>query len=167
MPSRSTTPSKSRVALASRREEAAVAQVLADGQVREQPRILEHIADAAPVLRHEDRALPYRPARGRRRRSCPASGRISPPIRLTSEVLPEPDGPNSAVSRPLVSKAASSSKSPSRWRMSTGERHSTSIRLPTRRASTSEATSAAMAMAIEISVSRSAPASPPGTWVKV
>ena len=34
----------------------------------------------------------------------PSSGRISPAMRLTSEVLPEPDGPNSAVSRPPLSK---------------------------------------------------------------
>ena len=38
---------------------------------------------------------------------------------------------------------------------------------PTRRASTSDAISAAIEMAIEISVSRSAPASPPGTCVRV
>ncbi len=41
------------------------------------------------------------------------------------------------------------------------------MRRLTRRAITSEANSAATEMAIEISVSRSAPASPPGTWVKV
>ena len=40
----------------------------------------------------------------------PRSGRISPAMMLTSEVLPEPDAPNSAVSRPPLSKAASSVK---------------------------------------------------------
>ena len=46
-------------------------------------------------------------------------------------------------------------------------RHSISIRRPTIRAIHSEKKSAATEIAIEISVSRSAPASPPGTWVKV
>ena len=44
----------------------------------------------------------------------PLSGRISPAMMLTSDVLPEPDAPNSAVSRPPLSKAASSWKLPSR-----------------------------------------------------
>ena len=48
-----------------------------------------------------------------------------------------------------------------------GARHSTAIRFPMTRASPSEANRAATEIAIEISVSRSAPASPPGTWVKV
>ena len=42
------------VALGSRREEAAVAQVLSDRHVREQARILEDVADAALVLGNED-----------------------------------------------------------------------------------------------------------------
>src|SRR5712671_6987480 len=44
----------------------------------------------------------------------PRVGRISPAIALTSEVLPEPERPNSAVSPPPLSKAASSRKSPRR-----------------------------------------------------
>ena len=49
----------------------------------------------------------------------PASGRSSPAIRLTSVVLPEPEWPKIAVSRPALSKAASRAKAPSRRRTST------------------------------------------------
>src|SRR5947199_8327477 len=44
----------------------------------------------------------------------PRSGRISPAIALTSEVLPDPERPNSAVRPAPLSKAASSRKSPRR-----------------------------------------------------
>src|SRR5437763_16305650 len=44
----------------------------------------------------------------------PRVGRISPAIALTSEVLPEPERPNSAVSPPPLSKAAASRKPPRR-----------------------------------------------------
>ena len=97
----------------------------------------------------------------------PLSGRISPAMMLTSEVLPEPDGaeqrgqPPAAFERRVELERAEPVPDVDR------QRHSTSIRRPTRRASTSEAISATIEMAIEISVSRSAPASPPGTWVKV
>ena len=40
-------------------------------------------------------------------------------------------------------------------------------RAPMRRASSSEASSAAIEIAIDTRVSRSAPASPPGIWVRV
>ena len=97
----------------------------------------------------------------------PASGRPSPAIRLTSEVFPDPDGPKSAVSRPALSKAASSVKPPEPLADVHRQRHPRSMLRLIRRAKTSEATSAAMATAIDTSVSRSAPSSPPGTWVKV
>jgi hypothetical protein len=89
-------PVEVRIALRRGREEAAIAQVLAHRQVREQPRVLEDIADAAAVRRHESSAVSTstRPST----RSAPLSGRISPAMALTSDVLPEPDGPNSAVS---------------------------------------------------------------------
>ena len=77
---------------------------------------------------------------------------------LTSDVLPEPEGPNSAVSRAARSRSARRArKSPSRWLMSTASVIRCPIRRPTRRASSSEASSASIEMAIEISVSRSAP----------
>src|SRR5262245_27618200 len=48
----------------------------------------------------------------------PRSGLTSPALILTSDVLPAPDGPNSAVA-PSVSNAAASAKSPSFCSMST------------------------------------------------
>ncbi len=154
------------VAFGGRREEAAVAQILPDRHMREQPRVLEDVADAAPVLGHEDarsRIGQHAPigddpalvraqqpadqidqrglARARR-----AEQRGQPPARLEGRVEREGAEPVADVDL---------------------EAHSTSIRLPTRRASTSEAISATMAMTIEMRVRRSAPASPPGTWVKV
>src|SRR5262245_7894078 len=47
------------------------------------------------------------------------SGRNNPAIALISEVLPAPDLPNSAVKPPVLSKAASSWKTPNRWRTAT------------------------------------------------
>src|ERR1043166_3145253 len=55
----------------------------------------------------------------------PRSGRISPAIMLTIEVLPEPDAPNSAVTPSAASNFAATAKSPSRFSAST-----TSILLP-------------------------------------
>src|SRR5262249_48827294 len=47
------------------------------------------------------------------------------------------------------------------------KRHSTSSRRLTIRAMSSEASSASRAIATDTRVSRSAPASPPGTWMRV
>ena len=135
--------------------------------MRKQPRVLEHIADAALVLRHERCRAAVSTSTRPSTAIAPSVGRISPAIMLTSDVLPEPDGPNSAVSRPPLSKRGVELEGAEPVADVDRQRHSTSIRLPTRRASTSEAISAAMEMTIEISVSRSAPASPPGTCVKV
>ena len=167
MPSRSTTWSRSSRRSAARREPAAVEQVLPHGQMREQPPLLEHVADAAPVARHEDAARRCRPARRRRSSMRPWSGRISPAMTLTSEVLPAPERPNSAMSPPPVSKRASSRKFAEPVPDVDGQRHSTSRRRLARRASSSEASSASIEIATETSVRRSAPASPPGTCVKV
>src|SRR5207342_1550653 len=49
----------------------------------------------------------------------PRSGVSSPPIMLTMEVLPAPDGPNSAVAPPVVSNFAAIWNSPSRFSTST------------------------------------------------
>ena len=91
-------------ALARRREPAAVEQVLPHGQVREQPPLLEHVADPAPVRAARTCRARCRPAPRRRCVRGPASGRISPAMTLTIEVLPAPDRPNSAISPLPVSK---------------------------------------------------------------
>src|SRR6185369_15965837 len=49
----------------------------------------------------------------------PRSGVNRPPIMLTMEVLPAPDGPNSAVAPPPVSNFAAIGNSPSRFSTST------------------------------------------------
>ena len=86
---------------------------------------------------------------------------------VDQRVLPAPERPNSAVSRPAVSKRGVEREA---RRADGGRRRRASFDVHaagSRRARTSEASSAAIAMAIETSVSRSAPASPPGTCVKV
>ena len=90
---------------------------------------------------------------------------------LTIEVLPEPDRPNRAISPLSASNRASMQEAAEPmpdvdWPGTSG-RHSMSSRRLARRAISSEASSASMAMAIETSVRRKAPASPPGTCVKV
>ena len=97
---------------------------------------------------------------------------------LTSVVLPEPERPKSAVSRPSETKRASSRNDPNRCVMSTTRLIRPSLHSPmsvnqlprvwpTRRANSSETTSAPIAMTIDTTVSRRAPASPPGICVKV
>src|SRR5437868_2838315 len=49
----------------------------------------------------------------------PRSGTRRPATKLTSVVLPEPDGPNRAVARVFVSKQAASEKPPRRFATST------------------------------------------------
>ena len=87
---------------------------------------------------------------------------------LTIVVLPEPEGPNSAVTPLALSKRTWSENSPSRFSTSTESivtpRGSA---VPARRANHSEAISAASEMTIATTTSRTAAASPPGTWVSV
>src|SRR3954469_25319256 len=52
-------------------------------------------------------------------RMRPRLSRISPATMLTIEVLPEPDGPNRAVTPPAASNFAATAKSPSRFSTST------------------------------------------------
>ncbi len=134
--------------------------------MRKQPRVLEHHADTAFVLGHEnngacvdqhaavdlDAALvgPDQPGDHVDQRRLARTGRPEqcrqPPGALEAGI----DG---EIAEPMADVDE--------------DAHSMSIRRPTRRASTSEATSAAIEMMMEISVSRSAPSSPPGTCVKV
>ena len=84
---------------------------------------------------------------------------------LTIVVLPDPDGPNSAVSRPSDWKRACKAKAPCSCRMSTSRIITRETLRRTRRASHSDSQSAATEMAMDTSVSRIAPPSPPGTCV--
>ena len=116
--SRRPRPSVSRRVRA-RREPVAVGEVLAHGQVREQPRLLRDVADAPAIGRHHDAARPCRRARRRRGRSCRASGRISPATTCSSVVLPAPDGPTIAVRPRAGPDRTSSAMRSRRWRTST------------------------------------------------
>ena len=78
----------------------AVVEIARDRQMRKQPAFLEHVADAAPVRRHVDAARAESNSTVSSSTMRPRSGVTSPAIMLTSEVLPAPEGPNSAVTPP-------------------------------------------------------------------
>ena len=99
----------------------------------------------------------------------PRSGRISPAIMLMMLVLPAPEGPNSAVAPPAPSKRGVQREfaelffdfDRSAWPQAPCSR------AVARRASHSDATSAASEMMTATTTSCSAAASPPGTCVSV
>ena len=110
MPRSSTIALKRRVAVAFRREPVSIEKVLADAQVREQPSLLKDVADAAPVLRHEDAAFgigedfavdDHAAAVRADQAGDDVDERWSCPSRTR---------PNSAVSRPALSKSTSKTK---------------------------------------------------------
>ena len=91
-----------------------------------------------------------------------------PAIILTTDVFPAPDGPNNAVAPRAASKRTRKLQRAELLLHVDGEHdHSPWKRMVARRASHSEASSAANASTIAIKTSRPAAASPPGTWVKV
>ena len=85
----------------------------------------------------------------------------------TRVVLPEPERPNSAVSPGAAEKRAAMLEAAARVVDVDLQAHAAIRWTPMRRASSSEPSRASMEMAIDTRVSRIAPASPPGTWVKV
>ena len=134
--------------------------------MREEPRVLEDVADAAPVLRHEDAPLGV---------DQHASVDHDAPLVGTIEAADQVDQRGLAGARRAEQRRQPAGALEGGVEREGAEpvpdcdrqRHSTSMRRLIRRANTSEAISATMAMAIETSVSRSAPRRPPGTWVKV
>ena len=106
MPSRSSDLRRDRRGARARGgEPAAEQQVLPHREMREEPPLLEDVADAAAVWRHEQSAsrVDQRVAVERRcGRDRGGPGRRS---MLTSEVLPEPERPKNAVSRPSADEA--------------------------------------------------------------
>src|SRR5262245_1809275 len=149
-----------------RAEPPAVEQVLADGEVREEAGLLEHVAEPPPVRRHED-----------------ATGRVDQ--RLSGDLDPGALGAyeagdhvhdrrlarsGGAEQRGQPALAAESGSQPERAetvRDDDVEAHAPDSRREMRRPSIPAATRASMEMAIEMTLSRSAPASPPGTCVNV
>ena len=155
-------------ARSSAREPAAVEQVLAHGQVREQPPFLEDVADAAPVLRHEDAAL-----------GVGQHVAVDDDAALLGPDQPGDDvdqrglaGAGAAEQRGQPALGSRTRRRARSRRAGAGPRPRASCQLQVQRApvgapAASEASSAAIEIAIETSVRRNAPASPPGTWVKV
>src|SRR5262249_9814199 len=86
-------------------------------------------------------------------------------IMLTSVVLPAPEGPNTAVTPDAVSNCAAIENSPSCFSTSTASIYSPWKRMPARRASHSDSTSATSESTIATTTSRPAAASPPGGGV--
>ena len=129
-------------------EPAAVEQVAAHGQMREQPGILEDVADAPAMARDVDAAARCRAATAPSSTIRPRSGRSSPAIALITVVLPAPERPNSAVTpSPAVKRDLER-----RARRAGAARSTSSIRCrepsgPRGRASSSEASIAAKASA--------------------
>ena len=153
-------------ALAGRREPRAIVQILADIQMRKQARLLEDIADAAFVARNKNVS-----------RSIEQNATVDDDAALVWRDHPGDDVDHRRLSRP---RGAEQGRQPTRRREADLERklldpvadgnfnsHSISSRRPTRFAKISETSSAPIEIMIEIKVSRNAPASPPGTCVKV
>src|SRR6478609_5463446 len=157
-----------RLAGLTRHEPVPEQQVLPHGEMREEPRFLEDITDPPAMLRQEDAAFD-----------------INQRLAIDTDMAClRTDQPADDVDQRGLARAGTAEQ---RRQASVGDEggielevaepvsdgdiedgiHSTAIRRPTIRAISSESTSAATEIAIEISVSRIAPASPPGTWVKV
>ena len=153
-------------ALGRRREPAAIEQVLAHRQVREQPSLLEDIADAAPMRRHED----------------PLGGvEQHPSVEDDAALLRPHQAGDDADERGLAAARAAEQRGEAAVAAKAGveleiaepvpggdlEHQSPCTRRVTWRASSSEASRATSEIATATSVSRRAPTSPPGTWVRV
>ena len=139
-----------------------VVEILRDIEMRKQPRILEHIADAAAIRRD------VQPRGGVVERFAvkgmtPRSGFSSPAIMLISDVLPAPDAPNRPVTRPSLVKEAESANSPSCFATSTRSMVSSRAGVWSRAARTIPRRPARRSRCtIETTTSRSAAVSPSG-----
>ena len=147
-------------------EPAAVEQVTAHGQMREQPGVLEDIADAPPMAGHVD------PLRGVEQRLAIED---DPTARRAEQAGDRVDHRGLAGPRPAEQRRDAGVGGEADVEIERAEpageidlehQMPRTIRA-TGRASSSDASIAANARPIETSVSRKAPDSPPGTWVKV
>ena len=145
------------------REPAAVEQVLAHREMREEPALLEDVAQPpamggqgdACLGVEEDAALDGDAARMRGEK--PGDG-VDDRGLARSGAAEEHGETGRGLEGGVEIEAAEAVREADR------ERHAPAIRRVARRASTSESTRAATATKIEISTSGSAPDSPPGTW---
>ena len=134
--------------------------------MREQPAVLEDVADAAMMARHEDAALGVD-------KHLAVDGDAA-------AVGPDQAADDVDQGRLARARAAEQRRQPGRGREARGDAeaaarvvdvdvqaHAAIRWTPMRRASSSEPSRASMEIAIDTRVSRIAPASPPGTWVRV
>ena len=154
-----------RIAFGYRREPFAIGKVILHRQVRKQPRLLEDIADAALVRRQVDATLRVDEHRiadadpGEIR--ADESGDDVDQRGLAAARGAEYCGDAARALEPDVEADASQF-------VADGDREAHAvIRCPARRARNSETSRAPSEMAIEMAVSLRAPASPPGTCVRV
>ncbi len=151
--------------LAARREDPPEQEVPPHAEMREEPRVLEHVADAAAMRRQPDARLRV----GQHRAVGDDPGALGP-----DEARDRVDEGRLARSRRAEDRRDAGRRleggvEPERalpMRDRDGERHA-AIRRATRRASHSDRARAASDTTTEISVRRIAPASPPGTCVRV
>jgi len=155
-----------RRAAAAANEPASVQEVAPYAEMRKQPAVLEHVADAPSMRGHEDAAFGI--DQGLPVDRDPAAIRTDQPAHDVDQAG-------------LAGARAAEQRRQSRRRREAGlqpegaapvvyvdvEAHAVCRRAPMRRASSSDPSSASMEMAIDTRVSRIAAASPPGTCVSV
>ena len=145
-------------------EARAVIQVLPHRQVREQPAVLEHVADASQVARDpgpgggvgQYLAIDHDPA---------PVGLLQPGDQVEYGRLARTRGPEQGGDARARLEADVDIEFPAPVADVDLQRHRDALPLRTRRASHSETTSATSEIAMDTAVRRSAGASPPGTWV--
>src|SRR5579884_2885627 len=133
--------------------------------MREQPALLEHVADAALVRRHEDAALGVRRIRIKDR-DVPALRPDQPGDRVDQRGLAGPGAAEQHGQPVAAGERGVEGKIPEPVRDGDAQHHDAS-RAAARRAAASEANRASMATTIDTAVNRKAAASPPGTWVSM
>ena len=154
-----------RIAFRLRREPFAIGEVALHRQVRKQPRLLEHIADAPSVRQQVDAV------RGvHHHRVADADPRKVGPDQPGDDIdqrgLAATRGAEHGGDAAGAGERGFQGEVPETVADIDGEAHA-AIRCPARRARNSDTMRAASEMAIEMAVSLSAPASPPGTCVSV
>ena len=134
--------------------------------MREQPAVLEDVADAAMMARHEDAALGVD-----KHLAVDGDAAAVRPHQAADDV----DQGRLARARPTEQRRQAGRGREARGDAEVVARvvdvdfqaHAAIRWTPMRRASSSEPSRASMEIAIDTRVSRIAPASPPGTWVRV
>ena len=134
--------------------------------MRKQTAVLEDVADATAVLGHEQAAL-----RVDQRLAVDHDAAAVGPDQAADDIdqrgLARARAAEQRRHAGLRDEACGQAKRVARMIDVDVEAHVATRGAPMRRASSSDASRAAIEITTETSVSRSAPASPPGTWVRV